>query len=570
MNPISRWLERRRVDRELAAEMAEHMRERAEDLIESGHSAEEARRIARLQFGNPLFHREESREAWGWRGVEEFARDVRFGCRLLAKSPGFAITAFLTLAIGIGAATAVFTLVDSVLLRPLGYRDSGQLVVGWERIRMISPEPTGPNPRHMDLWRRRATAFRAMNYLQQGKRGVTLGSGHPVLIGSVTAEPNLFEMLELKPLLGRVFESEDGIPGRDHVAVITWELWRDLFRGAPAILGRTIRVADTPCQIIGVLPEGFRFPNANALRSFRSGQSLSKVPEPAIFLPHSINLSEVGWGGDFGNGVVLARLQPGVTVQQANAQIESIQKEVNQRFHAAGAGSVNVEAFVQPMQEAMVTRSRTALWFLMAAVTGLLLIACLNLASAQLGRSIARQKEAAVRSALGASKWRLIRVGLAENIVLAISGGAAGVLFAAGALHFLRQYAPVDLPRLPETHLNTTVLLFSLAATLGSCILFGLLPAFRLGAADPQFALQSSSARATGNLQGTRLRAVLMGIEVFGCVTLLLFTGLFSKSLLNLLHEDKGFEAAHIVVAEVDLPHDAFAQGLSRTNFDDA
>jgi predicted permease len=569
MNPITRWLERRRIDRELAAEMAEHIQEKAEDLMERGHSPEEAVRIARRQFGNPLLHHEKSREAWGWSGVEEFARDIRFGCRLLAKSPGFAITAFLTLAIGIGASTAVFTLVDAVLLKPLGYRNSGQLVVAWERIRMLSPDPTGPNPRHADLWRRRATAFSAMNYLQQGKRGVTSGSGHPVLFGSVTAEPNVFELLEVTPLLGRGFEPKDGIAGRDHVAVITWKLWRDLFHGDPAILGKTIRVADTPCQIIGVLPEDFRFPNANALRSFRSGQSLSKAPEPAIFLPHSVNPNEFDWGGDFGNGIVLARLRPGVTVIQANAQIKSIQTEVNRHFRAAGAG-VDVEGFVQLMQEAIVARSRTTLWFLMAAVTGLLLIACLNLANAQLGRAVSRQKEAAVRSALGASRWRLVRVSLAENMILALLGGSAGVLLAAGALYLLQRCAPVDLPRLAETHLNVTVLLFSLAATFGSCLLFGLLPALRLGAADPQFALQSSSARATGNLQGSRVRAILIGLEVFGCVALLLFTGLFSKSLLNLLQEDKGFDSAHITVAEVDLPHGKFAQGQSRTNFDDA
>jgi hypothetical protein len=168
MNPVSRWLERRRMDRELADEMAEHIRERAEELMENGHPSEEATRMARRQFGNPALHQENSRDAWGWSGVQEFARDLRFGCRLLAKSPGFAITAFLTLAIGIGAGTAVFTLVDSVLLKPLAYHNSGQLVVAWERLTMMSPNPTGPNPRHADLWRRRATAFSAMNYLQQG------------------------------------------------------------------------------------------------------------------------------------------------------------------------------------------------------------------------------------------------------------------------------------------------------------------------------------------------------------------------------------------------------------------
>lgn len=569
MNPISRWRERRRIDRELAGEMAEHIRELAADLMERGHPPDEALHLARIRFGNPALERERSRDAWGWSGIEEFVGDVRFGCRLLAKSPGFALTAFLTLALSIGASTAVFTLVDSVLLKPLGYRESGQLVVAWERLLAVSPDPTGPNPRHADLWRTRSTGFAAMTYLQQGKRGVSLGNEHPILLGSVTAQPNLFQLLEVTPFLGRTFDPQDGIAGRDHVAVITWGLWQNLFRGDPAVIGKTIRVADTLCQIIGVLPENFRFPNANTLRSFRSKQNLSKVPEPAIFLPHVYDLTGIGWGGDFGNGVVLARLKPGVSMAQAQAQIESIQAEVNRQFRAAGAGA-NIDAFLQPMQEALVARSRTALWFLMAAVSGLMLIACLNLASAQLCRAIYREREAAVRSALGASRWRLIRVSLAENLVLAVAGGGAGLLLAAVALALFRRSAPVDLPRLAEAHLNLSVLLFSFAATFGACVLFGLLPALRLGFTDPQAALQSGNVRAAGDAHGSRIRAFLVGAEVFGCAALLVFTGLFSKSLLHLLREDKGFDTAHVTVAETDLPHDQYARNESRVAFDDA
>ncbi len=569
MNPVSRLRERRRMDRELAAEMAEHIRELAEDLVERGHAPDEALRLARLQFGNPALERERSRDAWGWSGIEEFAGDLRFGCRLLAKSPGFAITAFLTLALSIGASTAVFTLIDSVLLKPLDYLDSGQLVIAWERFSAMSPDPVGPNPRHADFWRTRATAFGMMTYVQQGKRGVSLGNEHPTLLGAVTAEPDLFQLLEVRAILGRTFDPGDGVAGRDHVAVITWDLWRSLFHGDPAVIGKTIRVADTLCQIIGVLPENFRFPNANALRPFRSGQNLSKVPEPAIFLPHSLDLTGIGWGGDFGNGVVLARLKPGVGIAQAQAQIGSIQTEVNRQSRRAG-GPVNIDAFLQPMQEALVSRSRTALWFLMAAVSGLTLIACLNLANAQLGRAIYRQREAAVRSALGASRWRLIRVSLAENLLLAVIGGGAGVLLAVVALAFFRRSAPVDLPRLSEVHLNLSVLLFSFAATFGSCLLFGILPALKLGFTDPQAALQSGGARAAGDAHGSRLRAMLVGAEVFGCAALLVFTGLFSKSLLHLLREDKGFDTAHVTVAETDLPHEQYARNESRVAFDDA
>jgi len=266
--------------------------------------------------------------------------------------------------------------------------------------------------------------------------------------------------------------------------------------------------------------------------------------------------------------VVLARLKPGVGIGQAQAQMRSIQAEVNRQFHAAGA-SVNIDAFLQPMQEALVARSRTAR-FLMAAVSGLMLIACLNLANAQLGRAIYRQREAAVRSALGASKWRLIRVSLADNLVLAVAGGGAGVLLAAVALAFFRRSAPVDLPRLAEVHLNPAVLLFCLAATLAPAFCSACCPRCNSALPIHKRALQSGGARAAGDAHGGHMRTILVGVEVFGCAALLVFTGLFSKSLLHLLREDKGFDTACVTVAETDLPHNQYASDESRITFDDA
>jgi len=508
---------------------------------------------------------------WGWTGWGIFIQDIRHALRVLRRSPGFAATAVFTLALGIGASTAVFTIVDSVVLQPLAYRDSGSLVVAWERVRFLSPDPVGPNPRHVDLWRKRMTAFSGLALVRQGAGGLTLGTEHPHLVGTVTASPELFDVLQVTPLLGRGFLPEDGVEGHENVAILTYGLWQSLFHGDPQVVGKSVRLADTPREIIGVLAAGFHFPNRNALRAFHSTQPASSVPEPALFVAAAINPDDYGWDGDYGNWIALARLKPGVGIRQAEAQLNSIQAQVvqampaDQRDNRPGA----LLASVQPMQEAVVGESKTGLWLLMAAVIGLMLIACLNLANAQLGRALSRHREAAIRSALGAAKWRLVWNSLAENLVLAFLGGAAGVGLAAAALSLFRRSSPVDLPRLSEVHLNVTVLLFSVVLTFGSSVLFGVLPALRLFRADSQTSLQQGS-RTLGNRQSRRLRSLLIGLQVFGCTVLLLVTGLFAKSLLHLLHQDKGFEAGHVAIAEVSLPAKTYATDQSRTAFDDA
>jgi predicted permease len=561
------------VDRDLAAEMAAHVEEKAEDLVEQGMSEEEARSAVRKQFGNLTLHQENSREVWGWNALEQFAKDLHFGIRLLAKNPGFTLTALLTLALGIGASTAVFTLVDSVILKPMSYRNSGELVVAWERVRFLFRDPVGPNPKHVDAWQRHATAFSGLALLHRGEPGVTLGTEHPRLIGAVISSTNLFDVLQIEPLLGRAFHLEDGVKGHDNVAILTYSLWQDLFRGDPNVLGKTFRVNEIPCQIIGVLPENFRFPNANALRSFGSKQTNSniRVPESALFLPAVINPNDFDWHSDYGNWITIGRLKPNVSLGQANAQLASLEARVlaqipaNYGDHTPGS----LQAFVQPMQEVIVGDSKAGLWLLMAAVTGLMLIACLNLANAQLGRAVVRRREAALRSALGASRWRLLISAFAENLLLAGTGGLGGIVLAIGALNLLRRYSPVDLPRLSEVHLNLTVLGFSLAVTLGSCVLFGIAPTLRLMHADPQTALQQNNGRTIGNRQSHRLRVWLIGMQVFGCTALLLVTGLFSKSLLHLLHQEKGFETAHVALAAVSIPEKTYKSAESRIVFND-
>jgi predicted permease len=509
---------------------------------------------------------------WGWNRWDILFHDVHYALRMLRKSPGFAVTAVLTLALGIGASTAVFTVVDSVVLKPLAYRDSGSLVALWERLPFNSFDPAGPNPRHADLWEKRATAFSGFTLLRQGTSGLTLGTDHPRLVGTVTSSPNLLEVLQVTPILGRGFLPEDGVKGHDNVAILTYAVWQSLFQGDLNVVGNTVRLGDTPRQVIGVLPASFHFPNANSLHAFRSKQAASSAPEPAIFLPAVIDLSQFSWNGEYGNWIALARLKPGVSINQAEAQLTSIEAQIVQEIPAGERNEQlnRMRPFVQPMQEAVVGDSQAGLWLLMAAVLGLMLIACVNLANAQLGRALSRHREAAVRAALGAAKWRLVWNSLAENLVLAAVGGAAGIGLAATGIDLLRHYSPLDLPRLSEVHLNVTVLLFSLVLTVGSSLLFGVLPALKLLRTDPQAALQQGSSRSMGNRRSRRLRTWLIAAQVFGCTVLLLVTGLFSKSLLYLLHQDKGFETGHVTIAEVNLPRNSYSANQSRIGFDDA
>ena len=500
---------------------------------------------------------------WDWTRWDILAQDFRYALRTLGKSPGFALTAVLTLALGIGASTAVFTVVDSIVLEPLAYRDHGRLVAAWERVKFMSPDPTGPNPRHADVWLQRTNVFSGMALVRQGSGGLTLGMDHPQVVGTVLAYTNLFDVLQATPLLGRTFLPEDGVKGRDAVAILTYGLWQSVFHGDPNVVGKSVRLSDVPREVIGVLPPGFHFPNKNALRAYRSKQPASSVPEPAIFVPAVMELSRYSWNGEYGNWVAIARLEPGVDIRQAAAQLNTVEAQIVSEMPAQQRSGIEPDAllaFVQPLQEAVVGESKTGLWMLMAAVIGLMLIACVNLANAQIGRALSRGRDAALRSALGAARWRLVWSSLVENFVLAAVGGAAGVALAAVALNLFRRNSPVDLPRLSEVHLNPAVLLFSAALTVGSSLLFGILPALKLMRADPQAALRQGG-RAMAGRQSHRLRSLLIGLQVFGCTVLLLVTGLFAKSLAYLTHQDKGFDTGHVAIAEVNLSAEELSHG---------
>jgi predicted permease len=504
--------------------------------------------------------------------MHSILQDLRYGLRQLRKSPTFSLTAILTLALGIGATTTLFSVVDAVLLKPLAYRDSGRLVVIWERVRFLEKlfPLTGPNPRHEDIWRRQSTAFSDMSLLQQGSTGVSLDiTDHPRLVGKIVAQPNLLDILGVQPSLGRNFLPEESVEGREKVAIISHRLWQTLFNGDTAVAGKSILIAGTPYQVVGVLPETFYFPKSNELSPVPLSRQL---PDNEIITPLAIDPTKgFGWNSDYGNYIALARLKPGTSIAQATENLNAVDDFIAHQIppdQLDGPAKGALTSYIQPMKEVLVGRTSTRLWLLMAAVLSVLLIACINLANAQLARFVRRDREAAVRSALGASTAHLLQSALAEVLILSFIGGALGIAFAYFAVHRFAGYAQLAIPRTGAITINPTVLGLSILLTVGSAVLFGVLPALRVLHIRPQQALQSGT-RSSGSRGSNLLGRSLVGAQVFACTTLLLVAGLLAKSLIHLSTFDRGFSTGHVVAADVYLQGKTFSEDKARSTFDD-
>jgi predicted permease len=502
--------------------------------------------------------------------MNTLVQDLRYALRRLRKSPGFTLMAILTLALGIGATTAIFSIVDGVLLKPLAYRESGQLVVVWERVRYL--EKLFPyveaNPRHEQMWQRQSTSFKDLTLLQQASAGVTLGNDHPRFVGRLIAQPNLLNILGVQPVLGRNFLPEESVPGHDDVVIISWNLWQDLFHADPNVIGQSLQLSGTPRQVVGVLPQGFYFPKANELSSSPKAQ---EMPETEIVSPLAIDYSNnFGWNSDYGNYVALGRLRDGVSVAHAQSELNTIASDIIRQAPANAFGGDPKGAlatYVQPLKEVIVGRTTRSLWLLFAAVLSVLFIACVNLANAQLARVVARDREAALRSALGASVWNLVQSSLAEACVLSLVGGVLGIALTELAVHHVADFVHSAIPRIDAISVNAGVLALSVLLTVGASILFGLLPALRFLRIRPQQALQGGGGP-SGSRRSHILRRWLIGGQVFACTTLLLVTGLFARSLIRLLTADKGFSTSHVVIATVNLQGKAFTDE-KRAAFDD-
>ena len=534
-------------------EMRFHLEMHAERGIRAGMTPEEANRAAIVAFGGREQQREAARDAWGTRAVDELRQDIRFAARSLRRTPLLTTAAVTILGIGIGATTIMGSVVDQILLRPLPYPQSDRLVVIRESIReIVDKYPVlSANASHFIEWERNCTRCEAIGAAQL--RTATLTTNEAQEIAVLRATPPLLPMLGAAPRHGRLFSMQEDQSGA-RVAVAGHRFWQRHLGGDASAIGKTITVDGASTRIIGVLPEEFVFPKGRELGT------LSPLPdEPDLIVPMSFTPRERVTLGEF-SYIVIARMARGATQPQLVSELERLQRGVAER---AGA-TMTLSAVVTPMHEQVVGESRAPLAMLFAAVVAVLLIVWTNLANLLVARNVDREREAAVRVAMGAGRQRLVRQALTESILLATIGGFAGLAVSFVGLSSLIRLAPADVPRLAEVGVNGRVLLMGLAASLITGIAFGVFPALRFAASDPHLMLRGGGRTATDTRRHRRQRNVLVGAQVAMSVVLLVSGGLLLTSFVRVLRVDRGFSATQVVAMDLTLPPAAYLTDEAR------
>ncbi|MCI0748233.1 MAG: ABC transporter permease [Verrucomicrobia subdivision 3 bacterium] len=470
--------------------------------------------------------------------------DIKFAFRQLLKTPGFTAVAVLTLALGIGANTAIFSVVNGVLLRPLPYPESERLVQLSEAGRDWTGGPIS-YPNFID-WKAHQTSFEHFGLYRGANYNLT-GVGEPLRVFGGEIAADVFAALRIQPVVGRVFTTNEDKPGGPRVVVLSYGLWQSRFAGDPAIIDKPIVLDGKTHTVLGAMPAGFDFPD---------GASLWTLVE----LGFSENLRQAR--GERPGHRALARLKPGVTLQQAHAQLNPLATRLAQQFPGSNK---NRRVGMEFLLDHQVGKARRALWILLGAVAVVLLIACANVANLLLARAAARQKEMAVRTALGAGRWRIVRQLLTESVLLALLGGAAGLLFASWSLRLITTLAQNSLPRVTEVKLDGAVLMFSGAIALVIGVLFGLVPAMQASRPNLNDTLKATARGTTA--EHARLRNGLIVTEVALTLVLLAGAGLLLKSFHNLLRVNPGFSPEHVLTFRLSLPSERYATPDSRSSF---
>ena len=538
---------RKKLDADLDEELQSHIELAIHDNLQAGMSREEARSAALRAFGSITQIRESYRVQRGLPWLEQAARDFRYAVRQLRKSPGFALTAILTLALGIGATTSVFSVVNGVLLKPFAFRDPDRLVVVREATEEPGSERTvePDNYLHYLRLKKETKTLQDAAIFQQRGMSVSLSGDHPRIVGSVMTSPNLFRVLGVQPMLGRDFVDANAAKGAANVALLSYEGWQTFFGGDPNVVGKTLRFGGDPTTVIGVLPPAMRFPRLTLAPNIASSASLATM----VFVP----LTPSDWDlsaetGNF-NYSVIARLRNDVTLARASTELETLQNAYTVSAHLP----IHLGIALTPLASDVTAGISGALWLMFAAVGSVLLIACVNLANLQLARAVSTERETAVRAALGASKGQLMGARLTESILLALAGGAAGVALAFTGVRLLLALVPANVPRLSEVQVSAPVLLFAAGLSITAALVSGVLPALRSLRVDPQSALLANSSRTVNSRDGRRTRSVLVAGQVACTVVLLIITSLVLRSFSRLLNQDRGFDSSHVTLAQVDL-----------------
>ena len=476
--------------------------------------------------------------------METLLQDVRYGLRMLVKKPTFTIVAVLTLALGVGANTAIFSIVNAVLLRSLPYRDPDRLVriffnepgVGLRDVRFSQPE--------LDDLQTRSGVFEDVSPIFEGSEDVT-GAKQPERVEGVNGSFSYFSMLGATPQIGRLFGPQDFVPGFAAEAVISDGLWRRAYGADPNVVGRTIRLDNDPLTIIGVLPRGFRHPGPTTsgdAEVFGAG-GFSGDPFPAPMRGTRILVSGIG------------RLKPGLTLAQAQARLTAMAAQLRRDFPTDYPPLAQWTIEIQPLQETLVGKVRPMLLVLLGAVILIVFIVSLNIANLLLARASGRQQEMAVRLALGASRGRLVRQMLTESMLLSLIGGVGGIATAVGTLGFILRFVPSNVPRLSEVRIDWVVLAFALLVSILTGLMFGLAPALHSAKGALSSAIREGGRGSGYSAKTGRLRDVLIVSEVAFALILMVGAGLLLRTLRDLLQENPGFNPTQIVTANIQLPN---------------
>jgi len=486
--------------------------------------------------------------------MSTLVQDIRYGWRTLRKSPGFTAVAVLVLALGIGANTAIFSVVNAVLLRPLPFNQPDRLV----ELYHVPPQAAFPgihlfavSPANFFDWRAQAHSFEGMAAYGFGHYTLT-GKGQPIPVPLCSSTYGLFSILHVQPMLGRDFLESENQPGHEHEVIVGYTFWRDRLGANPAMVGSSIQLNGEPYTVIGVMPPGFEFP-------------ISSDPHDRVQM-----WKMQGWTPqerairDNHNYGVIARLKPGVTLEQARAEMNTISERLAEQYPKDDKGW---GATAIPLGQDIVGDVRTPLLILFGAVAFVLLIACANIANLVLAKTLSRRKEVAIRAALGASRTRLLQQVLAETVLLALAGGALGLVVAQYGIEFILTFMGEQLPRSSSVGLDPGVLTFTLGISLATGLAAGLLPALRLTREDVSEALKQGAGRTASDSGGSRTRSVLVVAEVALSLMLLIGAGLLIRSLWQLRAVNPGFDPSHVITMRLSIPSNRFAAPAQQSRF---
>jgi putative ABC transport system permease protein len=487
--------------------------------------------------------------------METLFKDVRHGIRSLLKHPGFTTIAVVTLALGIGANTAIFSVINAVLLRPLPYHEPDRLVTIWEEMPqrgMYEIPVSFANLRDWVDQTKTLDQISAYTFTNLNLSGV----GEPARLGAVRSSANLFSLVGAAPLLGRLFLPEEDKEGANRVVILGHALWQSRFGSDSAIIGRSLTLDNQKHTVVGVMPSGFQFPVGFGY--------LGKVLNDPIdlYVPLAATGKELGRGHY--SFFAMGRLKPGITIDQARAEMTTIEGRLEQQYPDTNTG---IGIKLVPTQEQTVKAIRPALLVLLGAVAFLLLIACANIANLMLARGASRQKELAIRAALGASRLRVVRLLLSESLMLSLAGGCLGLLLAVWGTNALVALAPDNIPRLNEVGVDARVFGFTLAVSLVTGIVFGLVPALHAAKPDLNEALKEGLRGSMGSASGKRTRSVLVVVEVALSLVLIIGAGLMIKSFLRLQQMNIGFNPDHVLAVSVSLPSSRYPEDRQQVAF---